>query len=174
MIVRDEDLDASAADVVRRGAAEVSDVSAIVVAAFGDPGVEAPRGLVGVPVVGIGEASLTEAASGGQRFGIAATTPGLIRSIEGSVTKLALNEWFTSVWFPEVDPIDLAADAPRQELELARLSCFVPSDIAPLACPRIEIHRDALPGSRIGELFLCSLPSWAWRSRPDRFVNISF
>jgi allantoin racemase len=119
MIVSEADLLAAAPEVVRLGL-EARDVTAIVVAAFGDPGVVALRDAVSVPVVGIGEASIAEAAEGGRRFGIATTTPGLVRPIEALVERLSLSRNFTGVRVPGGDPLLLAADAARQQRALAR------------------------------------------------------
>lgn len=126
MIVNEADLHASAAEVVRMGEAGASKVSAIIVAAFGDPGVAALRDRIDVPVVGIGEASIIEAASGGRRFGIATTTPALVGAIERFVDNLALSRLFTGVRVPDGDPLVLAAEPSRQETVLARAvaDCF--------------------------------------------------
>jgi Asp/Glu/hydantoin racemase len=61
MIVNQADLLASARAVARIGAREAPDAAAIVVSAFGDPGVETLWRAVHVPVVGIGTASIAEA-----------------------------------------------------------------------------------------------------------------
>ncbi len=126
MIVDAGSLDASAVEVVRLGVSEAHAVSAIVIAAFGDPGIEALRATVGIPVAGIGESSIVEAAAGGRRFGIATTTPSLVRQIECLVERLSLGRWFTGVRVPEGDPVVLAADASAQESALARAAadCF--------------------------------------------------
>lgn len=52
-----------------------SRVDAIVVGAYGDPGVEETRVATGLPVIGIGSASMRAAARGGRRFAVATTTP---------------------------------------------------------------------------------------------------
>jgi allantoin racemase len=126
MIVDEADLLASASEVVRLGSADIRGVAAIIVAAFGDPGVETLRGRVSVPVVGIGEASIQEAASGGRRFGIATTTPALAGAIERLVGALGMSRWFAGVRVPDVDPLVLAMDASLQEEVLVRLAtdCF--------------------------------------------------
>jgi len=54
---------------------------AIIVAAFGDPGVAALRDSLGVPVTGLGEAGIAEAAQGGRRYAIVTVTPGLHESL---------------------------------------------------------------------------------------------
>ena len=85
MITTEAALAASEAEVVRLGTSAAPGVDAVVVAAFGDPGVLRLRAVLTVPVVGIGEAAMHEAARDGRRFGIATTTPGLARSIETKI-----------------------------------------------------------------------------------------
>ena len=117
MIVDAAALAASAVEVVRIGTA-ARGVAAVVVAAFGDPGVARLRALLDIPVIGIGEAALREAAAAG-RFGIATTTPGLLASIEAMVRALGLEPGFTGVRMAEGDPLALAADPARQAAALA-------------------------------------------------------
>ncbi|MER8046600.1 aspartate/glutamate racemase family protein [Streptomyces sp. NPDC094032] len=121
-----------------RAARAGGDCAALIVGAFGDPGVaelraplgDAPRGVgvgdipraVGLggapPVVGIGEAALAEAAAGGRRFGIATTTPCLADTIAAHVHRLGLAPAFTGTRFTPGDPERLAA---RPEALLAAL-----------------------------------------------------
>jgi len=54
---------------------------AIIVAGFGDPGVAALRDRLGLPVTGLGEAGIGEAAKGGLRYAIVTVTPGLHESL---------------------------------------------------------------------------------------------
>lgn len=56
-------------------------ISAVVISAFGDPGLEAARKSLRVPVVGIAEAAMAEAAQGDRRFAVVTTTPDLVASI---------------------------------------------------------------------------------------------
>ena len=79
-----------------------------IVAAFGDPGLEALRARVTVPVVGIGEASFLEAAVHG-RFGIATTTPLLKDAIIARVAASGL-PGFTGCRFTPGDPTVLTAE----------------------------------------------------------------
>ena len=122
MILDEATLKASAEEVIRIALAEEDDADAIVVAAFGDPGVERLRVLVPFPVVGIGEAAIREAASGDRRFGIATTTPALVRAIGATVRRLGLHHLFTGVRVPDTDPLALAADPARQDEVLACLA----------------------------------------------------
>ena len=104
MITDEAGLAVAAEEVVRIGCALASGVDAIVVAAFGDPGVKALRALVSIPVVGIGEAALREAGAGGRRFGVATTTPALVASIVARVEQLGLAVSFSGVRVPRGDP----------------------------------------------------------------------
>lgn len=110
---------------------------AIVVAAFGNPGLALLRQTISmnlpvdVPVFGIGEAAMLEAASehDGQprRFGIATTTPGLQASIAESALALGLEARFTGTRIAVGEPLALAA---KPELQRERLACAVAQCIA--------------------------------------------
>ncbi|MFF0479241.1 aspartate/glutamate racemase family protein [Streptomyces sp. NPDC004284] len=110
------------------------DCAALLVAAFGDPGLAAlreatgaagmpgapgmagaagaaaPAGATGIPVVGIGEAALLEAAAGGTPFGIATTTPLLADAIAERVTALGLVDRYTGLRLTGGAPERLSAD----------------------------------------------------------------
>ncbi|MFD0372075.1 aspartate/glutamate racemase family protein [Streptomyces sp. NPDC127114] len=113
-------LSAAAPHVVRAARAAVAsgDCAAVIVAAFGDPGLASVRSLP-VPVVGIGEAALAEAAAGGRRFGIATTTPRLADAIAAHVARLGLTSAYTGARFTAGDPQQLTA---RPEALLAALT----------------------------------------------------
>ncbi|WP_213307449.1 aspartate/glutamate racemase family protein [Paraburkholderia sacchari] len=115
MIVEEHDLRA-AADAV--GALDVGDACGVIVAAFGDPGIEALRRRLTVPVVGIGEAAMHEAAQHG-RFGIATTTPALAASIDRKVWQLGLAAAFTGARFTPGDPAQRGSDPQALEAALA-------------------------------------------------------
>jgi allantoin racemase len=114
MITDEQGLAIAAEEVVRIGCALASDVDAILVAAFGDPGAEALRAQVSLPVVGGGEAALRQAGAGGRRFRVATTPPALVASIEARVRSLGLSPWFNGVRFRPGDPIALAASPAEQ------------------------------------------------------------
>jgi Asp/Glu/hydantoin racemase len=119
MIVDEAGLAAGAAEVVRIGTAEALHSDAVIVAAFGDPGAGTLQAMLPIPVIGIGEAAIRDAAANGRRFGIATTTPLLVRSIETCVRRLGLGGMFTGVRVPGGDPLALAADPAAQEDALA-------------------------------------------------------
>ncbi|MFI8519563.1 aspartate/glutamate racemase family protein [Streptomyces sp. NPDC085481] len=104
------------------------DCAALLVAAFGDPGVtELRSAALGVPVLGIGEAALAEAASGDRRFGIATTTPRLAAAIAAHVERLGLTSRYTGARFTPGAPEHLAAHPEKQlaALEAAVHACAV-------------------------------------------------
>ncbi|MEU2548686.1 aspartate/glutamate racemase family protein [Streptomyces roseolus] len=85
-------------------------VAALVVGAFGDPGVEELRARTTVPVIGIAEAALREAGAGGRRFGIATSTPGLAAAIDARTARLGWSAQYTGVRLTSGDPHRPAAD----------------------------------------------------------------
>ncbi|WP_347652080.1 aspartate/glutamate racemase family protein, partial [Comamonas thiooxydans] len=93
---------------------------AIIVAAFGNPGLELLRAALPerVAAFGIGEAAMLQAARDEQgrprRFGIATTTPGLEASIAASVAALGLTPWFCGTRIAQGEPLALAADPALQ------------------------------------------------------------
>lgn len=121
MLTTPQDLDTAAQEVLRIGRARAPAVSAIVVGAFGNPGLGALRAAVDIPVLGIGEAALREAAAGGRRFGVATTTPGLDTSIGAAARALGLDAGYTGTRVPAADPLALAQDPDRQDACLAEL-----------------------------------------------------
>jgi allantoin racemase len=86
-VVTDEvALTKAAAQIVTMGRTLAADgVAGILIAGFGDPGLTDLRERLGIPVTGIAEAGMAEAAAGGRRFSIITTTPDLRRSILGMV-----------------------------------------------------------------------------------------
>ncbi|MGW8359276.1 aspartate/glutamate racemase family protein [Streptomyces wedmorensis] len=105
-------LRAAAPEVLAAGLRAVAegDCAALLVAAFGDPGVEELRAATEVPVVGLGEAALAEAAAGGTPFGIATTTPLLADAITERVAALGLADRYTGLRLTAGAPERLSAD----------------------------------------------------------------
>ena len=102
-LIADPEALAEAARAVVALAPQLQLFDAVIVGAFGDPGREAlSRLLEKIPVVGIGEASMTEAASiSGGRFSIATTTPKLKDSIRGVAASCGCGAALLSVRTPE-------------------------------------------------------------------------
>ncbi|WP_219209277.1 aspartate/glutamate racemase family protein [Variovorax boronicumulans] len=120
MITTVEELAISVEEVRVIGQRRAAEVAAIVVGAYGDPGLEALRRSVSIPVFGIGEASMREGAMGGRRFGIATTTPDLGPAIAAAVARLGLADCFTGCRIPPGDPLALAADPALQDAYLVQ------------------------------------------------------
>jgi len=73
----------------------------VIVSAFGDPGRNALAKRLGVPVLGIAEASMGLAAENGRRFSVATTTPDLVRAIERRAAILGHGAQLASVRLTE-------------------------------------------------------------------------
>ncbi|WP_239519851.1 aspartate/glutamate racemase family protein, partial [Stenotrophomonas maltophilia] len=58
-------------------------LNGVIVSAFGAPALQNLRQHMTVPVTGIAEAGMAEAAAGGRRFAVVTTTPNLVTSIAG-------------------------------------------------------------------------------------------
>jgi allantoin racemase len=94
-------------------------VFAVVIAAIGDPGRHELAAELAIPVVGIGQAAVLEAARRGRRFGMATSTPLLAPSLVGLVEAHGCGELFTGVRLTTSDPLTLASAPKRQFSELA-------------------------------------------------------
>jgi allantoin racemase len=113
MILTVKELAAAGPEVVGLGLAEASTFDGIVVGAFGDPGLAALRDRVSIPVVGIAEASMLEAAAGKRRFGVATTTPALVELIAERARELGVTQFCTGIRLTPGDPLALVADPER-------------------------------------------------------------
>jgi Asp/Glu/hydantoin racemase len=91
----------------------------IILSAFGDPGIFELRAGLEVPVVGIGECGMREAALEGRSFAVVTTSPGLVASIDGMAERLGLAAHYVGVELTAGDPVALTADAVRLEAALA-------------------------------------------------------
>lgn len=95
-----------------------AEADAVVVAAFGDPGLAAARDLFDLPVIGMAEASLLTAAMLGERFAVVTFSPHMVRWYEDCVRLSGLERRFTGVLCPEAPPesVDGVAHALRDDL----------------------------------------------------------
>jgi len=101
---------AIAAEAVVALAPALTEADAVIVAAFGDPGLDALRGLLSCPVTGIAEAGMNEAAAGGRRFAVVTTTPDLCDRIAATAARHGHGA-FAGTWTTPGDPAALTADA---------------------------------------------------------------
>jgi Asp/Glu/hydantoin racemase len=122
MIINEAELNAAALEVERTWLAHRGTGrrwAGVIVSAFGDPGIERVRTVSNVPVVGICEASMLEAAQQRRRFGIATVTPDLVDAIDARAVELGLREVYTGIRLTEGDPRALAARPQALEDALA-------------------------------------------------------
>jgi len=119
MIVSQKALAASASEVVEIGLREADNVSGIIVGAFGDPGLVELRSKVSIPVTGLCEASMLEAAGQGRTFGVATVTPDLAETIGQRAETLGLASEYSGIRLTPGEPLVLAADLQRMERLLA-------------------------------------------------------
>ncbi len=103
LITEPQQLEIAAAAVgdVMRASRDAYD--GFIIAAFGDPGLEALRPNFSQPLVGIAAASIAEAARGGRSFSIVTTTPALKEHIVMRCHKTGYGENFKSIRFTETD-----------------------------------------------------------------------
>lgn len=85
---------------------------AVVVACFGDPGVEALRMLVRVPVVGIGAASFTQAAFMSQRFAIVTPSVGTPERYAAVTAAMGLSKQFLGTYQTALSVVDFESGDP--------------------------------------------------------------
>lgn len=70
---------------------------ALIIAGFGDPGLLALRERLAIPVTGIAEAGIAEAAAGGRRYAIVTTTPSLLASLRRTAAQYGHADTLVSV-----------------------------------------------------------------------------
>jgi allantoin racemase len=107
-----------AAEAVAALAPALGDAQAVIVAAFGDPGLDRLRAALDVPVIGIAEAGMAEAANGGRRFGVVTTTPDLRDRIAKTALRYGHHR-FAGTWTTPGDPVTLMADPRALRASLA-------------------------------------------------------
>lgn len=88
-------------------AAHAQDVDAVIIAAFGDPGLVAARELFDLPIIGMAEAAVMSAALLGDRFGIVTFSPHMVRWYRDCVMQTGLGARFTGVTCPDTAPASL-------------------------------------------------------------------
>ena len=99
-------------------AEEREQVDAVVIAAFGDPGLHAVREQFDIPVVGMAEAAILTACMLGSRFGIVTFTPSMCPWYRESVTAAGLDSRFAGFRTPTAlrGAVTDAAETMRDDL----------------------------------------------------------
>ncbi len=108
-----------AAKAVAALAPSLSAADAVIVAAFGDPGLAALRAALDVPVTGIAEAGMAEAGVNGRPFAVVTTTPKLAPRISSTAARYG-HLGYAGTWTTDGDPTALTADAAALEAALAK------------------------------------------------------
>jgi allantoin racemase len=93
-------------------AARKEPFDAVVVACFGDPGVEALRTLLRVPVIGIGAASFMQAACLSQHFAIITPAAGTQERYAAVTAAMGLNRQFVGTYSTPLSVADFESDDP--------------------------------------------------------------
>ena len=121
LISDSEKLSVSEAEVVSlaRGA-DPEKYSGIIISAFGDPGLRALQNRLAIPVTGIAEAGVIEAAQDGRRFSIVTTTPDLVASIGKLVEDYGYADQFVGVRLTEGDVDSVMSQPALLEASLAQ------------------------------------------------------
>lgn len=123
IITNEEALEAAAKQVVTVGVGVASDgVDALIVSAFGDPGLKALRNRVNIPVIGIAEAGMAEAAAGRRKFSIITTTPDLKDSILQTVARYGHHDDLASLRISDGDASQVMSDARRMSAALVAIA----------------------------------------------------
>ena len=124
LLTTPKDMEDAASGVVRIGVEAAMDerVSAIIVSAFSDPGLEELRSKVNIPVFGIGEEVFHEAALGGRAFGIVTVTPDedLIRSFQEKAAALGYEDQYRGTQVTPGDPLELVKSPELLDAALAK------------------------------------------------------
>ena len=110
----------AAADAVVQLSSSLAEFDAVIVAAFGDPGLARLAAALSCPVVGIGQAAMAEAAEHG-RFSVATTTPDLAESIRRMGASYGHRDALAAVRTTPGDASVLMADGAAVESALGAL-----------------------------------------------------
>ncbi len=99
---------------VRRGVElELEGWDAVILGCFGDPGLDAFRELLSIPVIGPGEACALLAASLGHRFSIVTISDSVVPAIERQVRNVGVAEKLASVRAVNIPVLELHHDRER-------------------------------------------------------------
>lgn len=167
------------AEVLETIAAFHKDVDAVIIAAFGDPGLVATRELFDLPIIGMAEAAVLSASLLGDRFSVVTFSPHMARWYTDCVILTGLEARFTGVRCPKQPPAkidNIAADFRNELISLAGLATAQDgADVvilggAPLAglAPQIT---DQTPGILIDPIAAASVQALAMARLAPNYKN---
>lgn len=123
LIVTPDDADRALDGVLAAVAEHAGDADGIILASFGDTGIDTVRARTSKPVAGIAHAALTEAAAAG-RFAIVSFSPSVIRSLKAIVDHYGLTDHLDAVHvLPDgvwSDPGEIQTELKAPLLQLCR------------------------------------------------------
>ena len=111
----------AAVETLELMAAHAGGCDAAVIAAFGDPGLEAARELLSIPIVGLAEASILSACALGRRFSLICFLPAFIPWYHDSVARIGLTERLASIRAATSEFTDLTTVQDELETHLVEL-----------------------------------------------------
>ena len=122
LLTTPQDLQDAIPGVVKIGVEAAKDerVGAIIIAAFGDPGLEELRAEVDLPVFGIREEAFHEAARGDRPFGVATTTPELAESFRVTAEAMGYGDLYRGTRVTPGDPKELMKSPDELDASLAK------------------------------------------------------
>ncbi|WP_138468796.1 aspartate/glutamate racemase family protein [Poseidonocella sp. HB161398] len=97
-------------------------IDAVILAAFGDPGLAGAREIFDLPVIGMAEAAAMSAAMLGERFSVVTFSPLMTRWYDDCIRATGLGARFTGVRTPEAREVDVANVRTGLRGELVRLA----------------------------------------------------
>jgi len=162
--------------------AEADGFNAVIIGCFGDPGIDAAREAVSIPVIGVGETALTIAAMLGTRFGVLTPLGRLLPATLRQIRSLGLSERLAHIEPVEI-PIMVIRRNPARSLRLmlagadvcrargaeslalacSSMSCYAERIQHKLGIPVINGLRVAV---RFAELLVASNLTFSKRSYP--------
>ncbi|TYC53033.1 hypothetical protein FMN50_15740 [Rhodobacterales bacterium] len=126
LISNEEALAVAADAVLSIDYGAVEGLEGVIVAAFGDPGLEALSQKLSVPVVGIAQSGMLAAAEGGRWFSVVTTTPDLVKAIEKRAASYGIGPQLASVRLTDGNLMETMADP---ELLVSRLAAAIDNAI---------------------------------------------
>lgn len=109
-------------DTLRLARESESDYDAFIIGCYGDPGIEALRVTVRVPVIGPGEASMLCAAPLGHKFSVVTVLPSVFPLIEAIADKFGLLKRLASVRATNLHVLDVVKDPEGSKKVLHKVS----------------------------------------------------
>ncbi len=113
LITNATELATAAEAVVAALAAPRTGLDGVIVSAFGDPALQDLADRLAVPVTGIAEAGMAEAAADGRGFAVVTTTPDLVASIAGLAERYGHGAAFRGTMLTDGDLRSVMADPDR-------------------------------------------------------------